>query len=65
MFTILLSERLTDSLKVSSIPTIHAQVFLCFRVLILRISPQHLTSLWPTVITEIVCKTTKELNYFI
>lgn len=32
-----------------------AQVFLCFRVLILRMSAHHLTSLWPTVITEIVC----------
>lgn len=37
------------------VPSIMAQVFLCFRVLILRMSAHHLTSLWPTVITEIVC----------
>ncbi|XP_064627681.1 protein dopey-1-like isoform X4 [Lineus longissimus] len=49
-----IQERLADSLKLPQVPGIQAQVFLCFRVLTLRISPQHLTSLWPTIITELV-----------
>nr|KAG8541873.1 hypothetical protein GDO81_028084 [Engystomops pustulosus] len=31
-----------------------AQMFLFFRVLLLRISPQHLTSLWPIMVTELI-----------
>ena len=49
-----LAERLAESLRLSQIPSLMMQVFLCFRVLILRMSPQHLTSLWPTIITEMV-----------
>jgi len=49
-----IQERLSDSLRVPSVPSIQAQTFLCFRVLVLRMSPQHLTSLWPTMITELV-----------
>ncbi|XP_065293600.1 protein DOP1A isoform X1 [Dermacentor albipictus] len=49
-----IQERLSESLKLSHVPSIHAQVFLCFRVLLLRMSPQHITSLWPGIITELV-----------
>ena len=35
-------------------PSVQAQVFLCFRVLLLRTSQQHVTSLWPSVIAETV-----------
>lgn len=31
-----------------------AAVFLCFRVLLLRMSPDHVTSLWPIIIAEMV-----------
>lgn len=48
------SERLVESLRLPQVPTLHSQVFLFFRVLLLRMSPQHLTSLWPTMITELV-----------
>ena len=48
------SERLVESLRLPQVPILHAQVFLFFRVLLLRMSPQHLTSLWPTMITELV-----------
>lgn len=52
---ILLSERLADSLRLPQvIPSIQAQVFLCFRVLLLRMSPQHATSLWPVIVSELV-----------
>ncbi|XP_077487312.1 LOW QUALITY PROTEIN: protein DOP1A [Amblyomma americanum] len=49
-----IQERLSDSLKLSHVPSVHAQVFLCFRVLLLRMLPQHITSLWPGIITELV-----------
>ncbi|XP_076444435.1 protein DOP1A-like isoform X3 [Babylonia areolata] len=49
-----IQERLAESLRLPQVPSVMTQVFLCFRVLILRMSPQHLTSLWPTMITEMV-----------
>ncbi|XP_048456543.1 protein dopey-1 isoform X8 [Rhincodon typus] len=49
-----IQERLVESLRLPHVPTLHAQVFLFFRVLLLRMSPRHLTSLWPTMITELV-----------
>ena len=49
-----ISERLSESLRFAQVPSVMSQVFLCFRVLVLRMSPQHLTSLWPTIITEMV-----------
>ncbi|XP_062580439.1 protein dopey-1-like isoform X4 [Saccostrea cucullata] len=50
-----IQERLAESLRVPhQAPSIMAQVFLCVRVLILRMSSHQLTSLWPTVITEMV-----------
>lgn len=33
---------------------VSAQMFLMFRVLLLRISSQHLTSLWPIMVTELI-----------
>ena len=52
--TILFSERLVESLRVPSVPTIQAHVFFCLRVLIIRMSPQQIISLWPAMITELV-----------
>ncbi|XP_011692229.1 PREDICTED: protein dopey-1 homolog isoform X2 [Wasmannia auropunctata] len=50
-----IQERLADSLRLPQvIPSIQAQVFLCFRVLLLRMSPQHATSLWPVIVSELV-----------
>ncbi|KAK3097876.1 hypothetical protein FSP39_014063 [Pinctada imbricata] len=50
-----IQERLAESLRVPhQAPSIMAHVFLCVRVLILRMSAHQLTSLWPTVITEMV-----------
>ncbi|ESO88953.1 hypothetical protein LOTGIDRAFT_154021 [Lottia gigantea] len=49
-----IQERLAESLKVLQVPSVQSQVFLCFRVLLLRMSPNQLTSLWPTIITEMV-----------
>ncbi|XP_071783130.1 protein DOP1B [Centroberyx gerrardi] len=50
----LIQERLTEALRMSQTPAVSAQIFLMFRVLLLRISPQHLTSLWPIMVTELI-----------
>ncbi|XP_068403142.1 protein dopey-2 isoform X2 [Eschrichtius robustus] len=50
----LIQERLTDNLRVGQTSIVAAQMFLFFRVLLLRISPQHLTSLWPIMVSELI-----------
>uniref|UniRef100_A0A7N8WNE0 DOP1 leucine zipper like protein B n=1 Tax=Mastacembelus armatus TaxID=205130 RepID=A0A7N8WNE0_9TELE len=50
----LIQERLTEALRMNPSPAVSAQMFLMFRVLLLRISSQHLTSLWPIMVTELV-----------
>lgn len=49
-----IQERLAESLRLPQSPVVHEQVFLFFRVLILRMSAQHLTPLWPTIFSEVV-----------
>ena len=50
-----IQEKLSESLRLGqSWPAVQAQVFLCFRVLLLRTGQQHVTSLWPSVIAETV-----------
>lgn len=49
-----LSERLTETLRMNPSPAVSAQMYLMFRVLLLRVSSQHLTSLWPIMVTELV-----------
>ncbi|CAJ1079517.1 protein dopey-2 [Xyrichtys novacula] len=50
----LIQERLTETLRMNPSPAVSAQIFLMFRVLLLRISCQHLTSLWPIMVTELI-----------
>ncbi|XP_040279050.1 protein dopey-2 isoform X1 [Bufo bufo] len=50
----LIQERLTENIRMGQTPIMAAQMFLFFRVLLLRISPQHLTSLWPIMVTELI-----------
>ncbi|CAD7078230.1 unnamed protein product, partial [Hermetia illucens] len=48
-------EQLANSLRLPSVvPSVQAAVFLFFRVLLLRMSPDHVTSLWPIIIAEMV-----------
>ncbi|XP_064461644.1 protein dopey-1-like isoform X2 [Ornithodoros turicata] len=49
-----IQQRLSESLRLNHVPAVQAQVFLCFRVLLLRMSPQQMTSMWPGIITEMV-----------
>ncbi|XP_025836860.1 protein dopey-1 homolog isoform X2 [Agrilus planipennis] len=48
-----IQEQLTSSLRLN-VPGIQAQVFLCFRVILIRMSPIHVTSLWPIIISEML-----------
>ncbi|CAM1295861.1 DOPEY1 (predicted) [Pycnogonum litorale] len=48
-----IQERLSECLRLQ-VPALQSQVFLCFRVLLVRLSSQHITSLWPVIITEMV-----------
>ncbi|KAI4805249.1 hypothetical protein KUCAC02_009875 [Chaenocephalus aceratus] len=50
----LIQERLTEALRMNPSPNVTTQMFLMFRVLLLRISSQHLTSLWPIMVTELI-----------
>uniref|UniRef100_A0A3P8UA66 DOP1 leucine zipper like protein B n=1 Tax=Amphiprion percula TaxID=161767 RepID=A0A3P8UA66_AMPPE len=50
----LIQERLTETLRMNPSPAVSAQMFLMFRVLLLRISSHHLTSLWPIMVTELI-----------
>lgn len=50
-----IQEKLIEIHRTSQSPLVHAQVLLAFRVIILRMSPHHLASLWPFIYTEMVC----------
>lgn len=43
-----------DSLKIQDAEPLYAQVFLCLRVLLARVSPEHLQGIWPIVLMEII-----------
>uniref|UniRef100_A0A915MC57 DOP1-like C-terminal domain-containing protein n=1 Tax=Meloidogyne javanica TaxID=6303 RepID=A0A915MC57_MELJA len=47
-------ERLTENLRLCQAPVIHSQVFTCYRVLLVRMSPHCFVSVWPSMITEMV-----------
>jgi hypothetical protein len=48
-------ERLGECVRLPQMfASLQAQVFLCFRVLLLRMSPQHIVLFWPTIVSEMV-----------
>jgi len=50
-----ITDRLSECLRsVPVSPLVQAAVFLCFRVILLRMSAVHVTFLWPVIITEMV-----------
>ncbi|XP_050727465.1 protein dopey-1 homolog isoform X4 [Eriocheir sinensis] len=50
-----IQERLAEVTRLGQVvPLLVSQVLLCFRVLLLRLSPRGVTSLWPVIITELV-----------
>ncbi|WVW80007.1 hypothetical protein I302_101980 [Kwoniella bestiolae CBS 10118] len=50
-----IQEKLVEMLRSSQLsPRVHSEVYLCLRVLMIRISPQHLTNFWPVILTELL-----------
>jgi hypothetical protein len=49
-----IQERLSDNLRLSQVPVVHAQVFVCYRVLLIRMKPINFVSMWPSMVTELV-----------
>jgi hypothetical protein len=52
-YTTSIKEKLAELGRTASIDPIHGDVFVLFRALMLRLSPMHLITLWPIVVSEI------------
>ncbi|GAA5913260.1 Dop1p [Sporobolomyces salmoneus] len=50
----IIQEKLVDLLRSSVGDMVHAEVYLCLRVLFCRIGNQHLAGLWPVILTELL-----------
>eukprot|EP00727_Mastigamoeba_balamuthi_P014264 m51a1_g9460 putative mitogen-activated protein kinase kinase kinase 3-like (2820) ;mRNA; f:513979-524589 len=54
-------ERVVEALKLSaSFPVLQQSVFLCLRVMFIRLSPAFLVTFWPTVLTELMALLSQE-----
>jgi len=51
-----IQEKVVDILRTNVAELVHAEVYLCMRVLLCRFSGQHLASFWPVMITEMVSR---------
>lgn len=49
-----IQEKLVDVLKNTSAPVVQAEVYLCVRVLMCRLSRHNLDSFWPVILSEMV-----------
>lgn len=49
-----IQEKLVDILKNASAPAVQAELYLCVRVLLCRLSPHNLDSFWPVILSEMV-----------
>jgi len=47
-------ERLVECFKIANAPALHTQVFTCMRLLLARVSSEHLNALWPFVLMELI-----------
>ncbi|GAA6058598.1 hypothetical protein JCM10212_004009 [Sporobolomyces blumeae] len=50
----IIQEKLVDLLRSSVGDMVHAEVYLCLRVLFCRVGNQHLAGLWPVILTELL-----------
>ncbi|KAI0323044.1 Dopey, N-terminal-domain-containing protein [Amylostereum chailletii] len=48
-----IQEKLVDVLRNTSAPSVQAEVYLCVRVLLCRLSPHNLVSFWPVILSEL------------
>ncbi len=47
-------ECISDLLKLPQIPVLHTQMFLFFRVILIRLSKKNLMTFWPTIMSELI-----------
>lgn len=47
-------EKFVEALKLEDASALHVQVLFCIRVLVARVSAEHLTPIWPIVLMEII-----------
>lgn len=59
-----IQEKLIECLRMNSSPFLQSQILLCFRVLLIRMSHHHLTSLWPFIFTEMVSSVHSVLAHY-
>ncbi|KAJ1959375.1 hypothetical protein GGI12_004368, partial [Dipsacomyces acuminosporus] len=57
-----IQEKLVDILKNSPHPAVQIEVFLCLRVLLCRMSNQHMSNFWPMLLTELMRLCLLQLN---
>eukprot|EP01133_Synstelium_polycarpum_P019050 gene19050-22806_t len=50
----IVQEKIVESLKIPNANVLHLQVFMCLRVLLLRITHENLRSFWPIILTELI-----------
>lgn len=50
----LIQEKLVDLLRSQVAEILHAEVYLCLRVVLVRFDTRHLTSFWPVLMTELM-----------
>ncbi|KAJ1849635.1 hypothetical protein LPJ73_003690, partial [Coemansia sp. RSA 2703] len=58
----LILERLADVLKHEWHAHVHAEVFLCLRVLLCRVAPRHMSGFWPVLLAEMMRLCVKQLS---
>ncbi|WVR03947.1 hypothetical protein IAU60_000946 [Kwoniella sp. DSM 27419] len=50
-----IQERLVEMLRSNAVShRVHSEVYLCLRVLLCRVSPQHLANFWPVILAELL-----------
>lgn len=50
-----IQEKLVEILRTTVVsPRVHSEVYVCLRVLMCRISPQHLANFWPVILAELL-----------
>ncbi|KAG9286705.1 hypothetical protein G9A89_012255 [Geosiphon pyriformis] len=50
----IVQEKLVELLKLGITELVHIEIYLCLRILLCRISNQHLSNFWPVILTELI-----------
>ncbi|ORY00279.1 hypothetical protein K493DRAFT_392010 [Basidiobolus meristosporus CBS 931.73] len=49
-----IQEKLVELVKSNAEELVHVEIYLCLRVLLVRIAPRHLANFWPVLLTELI-----------